>query len=88
MLFAFIAYKEQFAARVSGLIDKLVAEDAAPAGRALADIVLTRRSPRALARTPRADPGDSGIELRDVSFRYAPREPEVLSRREPAHRAR
>ena len=77
MLFAFFAYKETFALRVSGLIDKVVELKMLKLqGERLADIVLT---------APEADgmPGHDGalpasIELRNVSFRYADGEPEIL----------
>jgi ATP-binding cassette subfamily B protein RaxB len=81
MLFAFFAYKEQFALRVSGLIDKLVAlRMLRLQGERLADIVLTppEADDSASAAAPGADPA-AGIELVDVSFRYADGEPEVLS---------
>ncbi|MFT3818582.1 MAG: peptidase domain-containing ABC transporter [Rubrivivax sp.] len=80
MLFAFFAYKEQFALRVAGLIDKWVALRLLRLqGERLADIVLT---------PPEADDEDAallpepapGVELIDVSFRYAEGEPEVLHR--------
>ena len=78
MLFAFFAYKETFATRVSGLIDKAVElRMLRLQGERLADIVLT--APEADTGTPR--PGERGaadIELRNVSFRYADGEPDVL----------
>ena len=79
MLFAFIAYKEQFALRVSGLIDKTV--DLAMLrlqGERLADIVLTAPE---VDSAPAASARDLAptIELRNVFFRYADGEPEVLS---------
>jgi len=78
MLFAFFAYKEQFAQRVSALVDKGVALRLLRLqGERLADIVMT---------APEAESGDAGaaepapsIELVDVSFRYADGEPDVLS---------
>jgi ATP-binding cassette, subfamily B, bacterial CvaB/MchF/RaxB len=80
MLFAFFAYKEQFALRVSGLIDKAVAlKMLRLQGERLADIVLT--APEADAqRDGVSAPRDAvaGLELRDVSFRYADGEPDVL----------
>lgn len=78
MLFAFFAYKETFASRVSGLIDKIVdLKMLRLQGERLADIVLT--APEAdTAVTPRELA--AGIELRNVSFRYADGEPDVLSR--------
>ncbi|MEY8879037.1 MAG: peptidase domain-containing ABC transporter, partial [Leptothrix sp. (in: b-proteobacteria)] len=75
MLFAFFAYKETFAARVSGLVDKVVElKMLGLQGERLADIVLT--APEADAAPPQEI--SAGIELRDVSFRYADGEPEVL----------
>ncbi len=80
MLFAFVAYKEQFALRVSGLIDKAVAlKMLRLQGERLADIVLTppeADTQRAAADLPRE--AAAGLELRDVCFRYADGEPEVL----------
>ncbi|CAD5373391.1 putative microcin-H47 secretion/processing ATP-binding protein MchF [Rubrivivax sp. A210] len=75
MLFAFFAYKETFAARVSGLVDKAVElRMLGLQGERLADIVLTAPEPEAGS----GQPEHAGIELRDVSFRYADGEPEVL----------
>jgi ATP-binding cassette subfamily B protein RaxB len=77
MLFAFFAYKEQFAQRVSGLIDKLVElRMLRLQGERLADIVLTAPEADAPA-APGQEPAAS-IELVGVSFRYADGEPEVL----------
>jgi ATP-binding cassette subfamily B protein RaxB len=82
MLFAFFAYKEQFAQRVAGLIDKWVAlRMLRLQGERLADIVLT--PPEADAQRQRRAAGrraGAGIELVNVSFRYADGEPEVLHR--------
>jgi ATP-binding cassette subfamily B protein RaxB len=78
MLFAFFAYKEQFATRVSGLIDKLVAlRILRLQGERLADIVLTPPEAEAGSMAPGVEP-PAAIELVDVSFRYADGEPEVL----------
>jgi ATP-binding cassette subfamily B protein RaxB len=82
MLFAFVAYKEQFSQRVAALIDKWAALKMLKLqGERLADIVLSEpeaRLPAApdaqdLLATPR-------LELREVSFRYSDSEPEVLRR--------
>lgn len=79
MLFAFIAYKEQFALRISGLIDKAVELKMLKLqAERLADIVLTPPE----AETPQqhgSSTGDVDIEVRNVSFRYADGEPSVLS---------
>lgn len=78
MLFAFFAYKETFALRVSGLIDKMVELKMLKLqGERLADIVLT---------TPELEPDvparegelPARLELQNVSFRYSDNEPEVL----------
>ena len=78
MLFAFIAYKEQFAQRVSALIDKFVeVKMLRLQGERLADIVLT---------APEAQPEfDSNVQdlpasldLRGIHFAYAESEAEVL----------
>ncbi len=78
MLFAFFAYKETFALRVSGLIDKMVELKMLKLqGERLADIVLT---------TPELEPDvpareselPARLELQGVSFRYSDNEPEVL----------
>jgi ATP-binding cassette, subfamily B, bacterial CvaB/MchF/RaxB len=78
MLFAFIAYKQQFAARIKALIDK--SADFQMMGlhtQRVADIALseTEPSPEPGERWRSVQPG---IELRDVSFRYSESEPLVL----------
>ena len=78
MLFAFIAYKEQFAQRISALIDKVVEVKMLKLqGERLADIVLTPPEPMSdpAQREPR---GPVNLELKNVSFAYADSEPEVL----------
>ena len=76
MLFAFFAYKETFAGRVSALVDKAVdLKMLRLQGERLADIVLT--PPEAdTAAAPREL--DGSLELRDLRFAYADGEPEVL----------
>ncbi len=77
MLFAFIAYKEQFALRVSGLIDKAVELKMLKLqGERLADIVLTAPEGEVLV-PPRSDVS-AQLELRGVGFRYSDAEPAVL----------
>ena len=76
MLFAFFAYKETFAARVSALVDKSVElKMLRLQGERLADIVLT--APEADAGGAARDLG-AGLEIRDLHFAYADGEPEVL----------
>jgi len=77
MLFAFMAYKEQFALRVSGLIDKAVELKMLKLqGERLADIVLTAPEAQVLV-PPRADLS-AQLELRGVGFRYSDAEAAVL----------
>lgn len=79
MLFAFISYKDQFSQRMSALIDRLFEVGMLRLhAQRLADIVLARAEDH-------ADPaGDAiarvapTIELRNVSFRYADSEPDVI----------
>jgi ATP-binding cassette subfamily B protein RaxB len=77
MLFAFVAYKEQFSSRVAALVDKLI--DLRMLGlqaERLADIVLT---PPEAASDPCAPEGiEASLEVRDLSFRYSDAEPFVL----------
>ena len=78
MLFAFLAFKEQFAQRVSGLIDKIVElKMLRLQGERLADIVLT--APEAQTEGLHAAREIAPrLELRGVVFRYADTEPDVL----------
>ncbi len=83
MLFAFVAFKEQFAQRVSALIDKGVElRMLRLQGERLADIVLAAPEdeglPRLGSERAAAAAAPPRIEVRGVSFRYADAEPEVL----------
>jgi ATP-binding cassette subfamily B protein RaxB len=80
MLFAFFAYKEQFALRVSGLIDKAVElKMLRLQGERLADIVLS--VPEATAAAPaRQRDVPARLELQGVQFAYSDAEPAVLNR--------
>lgn len=77
MLIAYLAYKDQFAARVSGLIDKAVEFRMLRLhGERLADVVLA-----APERNPAPDappPANARLEVRGLGFRYADGEPWVL----------
>jgi ATP-binding cassette subfamily B protein RaxB len=78
MLFAFVAFKEQFALRISALIDKGVElRMLRLQGERLADIVLTAPEDTGLPRLAESPP-EARIELRGASFRYADNEAEVL----------
>ncbi len=85
MLFAFFAYKEQFALRVSGLIDKAVELKMLKLqGERLADILLTAPENQGLplgapVSKRSADASVPAIlELREVAFAYSPGEAPVL----------
>jgi ATP-binding cassette subfamily B protein RaxB len=78
MLFAFVAYKEQFAQRVSALIDKTVEVKMLKLqGERLADIVLSAPEPQP-EFAPRTQDLAQSLELRNISFAYSDTEPEVL----------
>ena len=77
MLFAFVAYKEQFSARVAGLIDKMIEMRMLNLqGERLADIVLT--APESESPVAPADLIDASLEVKAISFRYSDMEPFVL----------
>lgn len=81
MMVAFLAYKEQFLSRIVTLAERLARFRLLRLqGERLADIVLTAPEPFGeLADRTRLDPkGPVTIEVRNVSFRYAPGEDEVL----------
>ncbi|MDC8772162.1 peptidase domain-containing ABC transporter [Roseateles albus] len=79
MLFAFLAYKEQFTLRLAGLIDKGVELSMLRLqGERLADIVLTAPEADAGHTAPAPD-SEGSLTLHAVSFRYADGEPAVLS---------
>ena len=79
MLFAFIAYKDQFSSRVAGLIDKLFELRMLRLhGERVADIVLTDAEEE--FATDEVDVGRllPEIEVKGLSFRYSSVEPFVL----------
>ncbi|WP_211242018.1 peptidase domain-containing ABC transporter [Roseivivax halodurans] len=79
LLIAFIAYKDLFVRRVSGLIDTFVElRMLSLHAERLADIALTAPEPAGDPRPAAARQTPIGIEVRDVSFRYGPNDPLVL----------
>jgi ATP-binding cassette subfamily B protein RaxB len=77
MLFAFVSYKDQFSARVSGLIDKMIELRMLNLqGERLADIVLT--PPEEEAPFCPTDAIDPSLDVRALSFRYSDTEPFVV----------
>ncbi len=78
MLFAFLAFKEQFAQRISALIDKGVElRMLRLQGERLADIVLAAPEDMGLQRLAERSP-EARIDVRGVTFRYADNEGDVL----------
>ncbi|MBD8528038.1 peptidase domain-containing ABC transporter [Pseudomarimonas arenosa] len=79
MFYAFVAYRQQFSARVSNLIDQLVAWRMLDLhSDRLADIALQSREDGIDAPAPLAQSGGGAIELDAVAFRYGQYEPFVL----------
>lgn len=81
MLFAFIAYQDQFSQRLGALIDKVVEFRMLRLhGERVADIVLTETEAEGPhdADEPDLPPGAPSLELRGVGFRYSPTEPLVF----------
>jgi ATP-binding cassette subfamily B protein RaxB len=79
MLMAYLAYKDQFSGRIGSLIDKWIQFRMLRLhGERLADIVLTEPEPDPGGETDAALPAEVGLEVRNLSFRYADGEPWVL----------
>lgn len=79
MLIAYLAYKDQFAGRVSGLIDKWIEFRMLRLhGERLADIALATPEVLDPQRFEQAVPAGAGIEVSGLGFRYAEGEPWVL----------
>jgi ATP-binding cassette subfamily B protein RaxB len=77
MLFAFVSYKEQFTARISGLIDRMIELRMLNLqGDRLADIVLT--APEEDSPSLPVDVIQASLEVRSLSFRYSDTEPFVV----------
>jgi ATP-binding cassette subfamily B protein RaxB len=77
MLFAFMSYKEQFSARVAGLVDKMIElRMLGLQAERLADIVLA--PPEAESPALPVDDVEASLEAHAVSFRYSDTEPFVL----------
>ena len=81
VLIAFVAYKGQFDARVSSLIDKWVEVKMLKLqGERLADIVLQKPEPMSASDDGEAHNAlPATLEVRDVRFRYGEREADVLN---------
>ncbi|HEY0905987.1 MAG TPA: peptidase domain-containing ABC transporter, partial [Methylophilus sp.] len=81
LLLAFIAYKDQFVGRVSGLIDRLVEIRMLHLqGERLSDIALAEQEPVSVdvLTKPEVDKLKADITVRNLKYRYADGEPWVL----------
>lgn len=79
MLFAFVAYKQQFTARIIGLIEKgIELKMLGLHSERVADIALTRPEDER-AGAALSSPRGYDIELKNVGFRYADAEPCILN---------
>lgn len=79
MLIAYLAYKDQFAQRISGLIDMWIEFRMLRLhGERLGDIVLAAPEEDGAQSFEALPPASTGIEVRHLSFRYAEGEPWVL----------
>ncbi|MEG1327795.1 MAG: ATP-binding cassette domain-containing protein, partial [Janthinobacterium sp.] len=80
MLFAFISYKDQFSQRMASLVDKLFELRMLRLhGERVADIVLTDAEEDGSDVEVDIDDISPSIEVRNLTFRYATSEPNVLS---------
>jgi ATP-binding cassette, subfamily B, bacterial CvaB/MchF/RaxB len=80
MLIAYLAYKEQFTQRVSGLIDRWIEFRMLRLHcERLADVVLSDRDDQASEASDKVPPSNTRIEVKQLSFQYAVGEPWVLN---------
>lgn len=80
MLYAFISYKDQFSQRLASLIDRLFELRMLRLhGERVADIVMSEVEQDLAVDEIHHEHVSPSIELRNVSYRYADSEPEVLS---------
>lgn len=79
MLFAFLAYKDQFSSRLSALIDRAFEiKTLRVHGERIADIVLTAPEPEQKTGIVDLRNMTPSIELKNISFRYSSGDPWVL----------
>jgi ATP-binding cassette subfamily B protein RaxB len=78
MLFAFVAYQEQFKARVAALVDRLFEfRMLSLQAQRLGDLVL-EKAETDLGDLPEGAPGDASLEVHSLFFRYSDAEPWLL----------
>lgn len=81
MLTAFLAYKDQFLSRTTALLDQLIAFWLLDVQLTrVADIALESREQHLLSQSSNRFELQGHIELRAVSFRYAPRDREIVDK--------
>jgi ATP-binding cassette subfamily B protein RaxB len=79
MLIAFLAYKTQFTSRAAALIDKFMEYRLASVNLdRLSDIALTEQETGLDVVPAQTRPIEGRLELRGISFRYAPTDPLIL----------
>lgn len=79
MLFAFVAYQEQFKARIAMLVDRFFEfKMLSLQVQRLADVVLEKPEPPAMP-LPAQTEAEGCVEVRDMSFRYASTDRPLLS---------
>src|SRR6266436_4495869 len=75
MLFAFVAYQEQFKARITNLVDRMFEfRMLSLQVQRLADVVLEKPESN-LLDTPACGPADASIDVKSLFFRYSDTEP-------------
>ncbi|HZD96024.1 MAG TPA: peptidase domain-containing ABC transporter, partial [Candidatus Sulfotelmatobacter sp.] len=78
MLFAFVAYQEQFKARITNFVDRLFEfRMLSLQVQRLADVVMEKREP-SIAALPASGAQESAIEVSHLYFRYSDTEPWLL----------
>lgn len=79
MLFAFLAYRDQFSSRLSALVDRIFEiRTLRVHGDRIADIVFSRPEPEPRTVDIDIDGIEPSIELKNICFRYSANDPLVL----------
>ncbi|MFK7996284.1 MAG: peptidase domain-containing ABC transporter [Granulosicoccus sp.] len=79
MLFAFLAYKQQFIARTTGLIEKgIELKMLSLHTERVADIALSEVEPEPLSAEPLTDNASLDIRVKNLSYRYSENEEKVI----------
>lgn len=79
MLFAFLAYKQQFIARTTGLIEKGIdLKMLSLHTERVADIALSEIEEERMSAEPMADADNLNISIKDLSYRYSENEDTII----------